>query len=291
MAAMTLKLDATGQDDANARYLARACQIAYKPADAGVPEFRSALGLDAKLISVDHTQVYVGTNSGAIVVAFRGSEAPNTLDGLKDWLLTNALNLLTVPEGRAGTDFAAAGVGARFHSGFLAALDQVWEPLLAAVEAAMRESERPLFVTGHSLGGAVALLASWRFLRAFVPVHQVYTFGAPMIGNDAAAAAFQRELPGKIFRYIDAPDPVPLLPTVSLVANSYEHCQLEVSVADPSAPPAGSSLAALAGGAGAIASGILNATLIDEVWGLVQQRISSHMIENYLERIAKRLNV
>ena len=59
---------------------------------------------------------------------------PTTLDGLKDWLLTNANNYLILPSGRAGTDFAAAGVGARFHRGFLEALEMVWEPLLAAMD-------------------------------------------------------------------------------------------------------------------------------------------------------------
>ena len=82
--------------------------------------------MDARLISVDNTQVYIAENDESIVVAFRGSEAPTTLDGLKDWLLTNANNYLILPEGRAGTDFAAAGVGARFHKGFLEALEMIW---------------------------------------------------------------------------------------------------------------------------------------------------------------------
>ncbi len=81
------------------------------------PRFRSELGLEAKLISVDNTQVYVATDDDSIVVAFRGSEAPTTLDGLKDWLLTNANNYLILPTGRAGTDFAAAGVGRAVPSG------------------------------------------------------------------------------------------------------------------------------------------------------------------------------
>jgi triacylglycerol lipase len=45
-----------------------------------------------------------------------------TLDGFKDWLLTNARNFLIIPGGQMGTDYAAAEVEARFHSGFTGAI-------------------------------------------------------------------------------------------------------------------------------------------------------------------------
>ena len=61
-----------------------------------------------------------------------------------------------------------------------------------------------------------------------IGVHQIYTFGAPMIGNAEAAKAFDREFGGKLFRYVNVLDPIPLLPTMSLVANQYGHCLTEV---------------------------------------------------------------
>lgn len=282
MSAKTLNLNATGRDDANARYLAQACDLAYSAENEAAPRFQSELGLKAKLISADNTQAYVGTNDSVIVLAFRGSQSPTSLDGLKDWLLTNANNLLVLPDGQMGTDFAAAGVGARFHRGFLEALAEIWEALLAAVDGPMQEKERPLFVTGHSLGGALALVAAWRLQRNFVPVHQVYTFGAPMIGNATAAKAFETEFPNRIFRYVDEPDPVPLLPTVSLIANSYGHCLEEVRLTGGAAANLAGELASKA------VDGLLNATLIDECWAYVQNRIGAHMIGNYLARIEER---
>lgn len=282
MSEFTLHIDAAGRDDRNARYFARACDLAYFPEAEAAPGFLKDLGLEAKLISAGNTQAYVGSNNQVIVVAFRGSEAPSTLDGLKDWLLTNANNLLILPEGQIGTDFAAAGVGARFHRGFLGALAAIWDGLLAEVDQRMQTQERSLYITGHSLGGALALMSAWRFTRNFITVHQVYTFGAPMIGNAEAAKAFERELPNKIFRYVDAPDPVPLLPTVSLISNSYEHCQEEVKLIAASTANLGQAVAAKA------VEGLLNATVIDEIWEYVQQRIGAHMIGNYLARIAER---
>lgn len=268
--------DALG-DPRNARACAMACELAYirDPAE-GAKAFKEQLWLDAKLISVDNTQAYVGANEGAIVVAFRGSEAPTSINGLKDWLLTNAVNLLIVPEGQLGTDFIAAGVGARFHKGFMGALAAIWEPLAAEVDRLTKESERPLWVTGHSLGGALAQLAAWRFNRRFMQVHQVYTYGSPMIGNAATKAAFDKEFAGRIFRYANVTDLVPRLPTISLIANEYCHCDKEMSVGQGEAAHD-----TLKGFASKAADGILKASIMDEIWAVVQTRLAAHDITNY----------
>ncbi|MFO0889176.1 MAG: lipase family protein [Isosphaeraceae bacterium] len=273
-------------DPRNALIMAEACDLAYYDQPRGVELFRERLGMTAKFISVDNTQVYVAQDEGTILVAFRGSQAPTTLDGLKDWLLTNANNYLIVPEGRIGTDFAAAGVGARFHRGFMQALDDIWEPLLHEVNAAVEAGDRPIWVTGHSLGGALALLSAWRLQRNFVPVHAVVTFGAPMVGNDAAAKAFEQEFAGKIFRYVNLEDPVPLLPSVSLVANSYAHCQSEVSLKALQA--AASALDSLKESAGSAVDQLIEATQIDLLWQAIQGRISAHFIAHYAERVKQK---
>src|SRR5262245_49661076 len=119
--ALELIEDAKG-DPRNAHFLAHASDLAYLPEAAGVEAFRTQLGMEARLISVGNTQAYIATNEEHIVVAFRGTEAPNSIEGLKDWLLTDAGNLLIQPVGDLGTDFAAAGVAARWHDGFMKAL-------------------------------------------------------------------------------------------------------------------------------------------------------------------------
>src|SRR5262249_26267338 len=161
----------------NAQALAIASELAYLPQAEGGPAYKEQLGLDATLYSVGNTQAFVGINDKHLVVAFRGTESPTTIDGLKDWLLTNASNLLILPEGQLGTGLAAAGVGARFHQGFVNAIADIWDPVFKTVKAERDKSDRPLWLTGHSLGGALALLAAWLFNRKFVPVHQIYTFG------------------------------------------------------------------------------------------------------------------
>jgi hypothetical protein len=277
---MTLQLveDALG-DPRNAAALALASDLAYFPLEVGAKKFADELGLtEAQLFSVGNTQAYVATNADHIVVAFRGTEAPCSIEGLKDWLLTDALNLLVVPEGRLGTDLAAAGVGARFHQGFVNAIADIWDPVRTAVEAELKKKERPLWITGHSLGGALALFAAWLFARKMINVHQIYTYGAPMIGNVEASKAFDREFSGKIFRYVNTLDPIPQLPTMSLIANQYGHCQTEVALGT-----AGASF--LAGLAANAVDGILNASLVDTIWKSLQERVGAHAMDVYRQQL------
>ncbi|MCC6421452.1 MAG: lipase family protein [Gemmataceae bacterium] len=282
---MTLELvtDAAG-DPRNALALAAASDLAYLPQAEGAAAFQEQLGMQAQLFSVDNTQAYLAQNDQHLVVAFRGTESPTSIDGLKDWLLTNAVNFLVVPEGQLGTDLAAAGVGARYHQGFVKALGDIFPPLFAAVEAALKAKERPLWITGHSLGGALAQLAAWVFDRRSIPVHQVYTFGAPMIGNNAVAKAFDKAFPNMIFRYADTSDPIPKLPTVSLAVNDYCHCDKEVGVG-AAAPEAGSALEYFGQMASKTANGLLSGTLVDDFWKGVVARVAYHSMENYRKRL------
>ncbi|WP_406695022.1 lipase family protein [Singulisphaera sp. Ch08] len=272
-------------DLASAAYLLTACELAYAPEAQGAPGFREKLGLDARLITVSNTQAYVGQNDRSIVVAFRGSESPDTIDGFKDWLVTNANNFLVLPEGQLGTDFAAAGVGARFHKGFIEALAEFWDPLYLAVDTAMKTKERPLWITGHSLGGALALMAAWRFQQQFIQVHEICTFGAPMVGNNAAAEAFKREFPGKIFRYVDAMDIVPKLPTISLITNTYTHCLAE-QLLGGSGTDAEAALKELS--ERSVQNGNPDTLPMDDLWNCLKDRIDHHMVSSYLARIEEK---
>jgi hypothetical protein len=282
--------ESPGGNLANAQYLAVASDLAYFNEPDGPQKFKSELGLDAKLFSVGNTQAYLATDDDHIIVAFRGTEAPTSIEGLKDWLLTDANNFLILPEGRIGTDFAAAGVGARYHRGFMTALADIWDPLFADTEAELKKKERPLWLTGHSLGGALALLAAWRFLRKTVDVYRVYTYGAPMVGNAAAVKAFDKELEGKVYRFVHGPDLVPKLPTISLMDNAYGHCVQEIHVGVAQTPEADPESAhtffqSLAAEAGAV----LDKVRADKIWDRLMQGISAHDITKYRAQIAAKM--
>ena len=279
---MNLTEDAYG-DPGNARFLAVAADLAYLPMDQGGPQYQSELGLTAKLIAVSNTQAYVGVNDDHLVVVFRGSEAPTALDGLKDWFLTNAMNLLIQPEGPLSTEFLAAGVGARWHQGFVTAITDIWEPLYAEVSARQAEKPRCFWIAGHSLGGALSLMAAWLFFRKTMMPHQVYTFGGPMVGNKVVAEAFNREFAGKIFRYVNTADPVPLLPMMSLAANDFVHT--DKPMPEGAANAAANLIAYLSDAAGGMVEGVLAGSIQDKVWGAVMARVNAHLMTDYRKLI------
>jgi hypothetical protein len=109
-----------------------------------------------------------------------------------------------------------------------------------------------------------------------------------MIGNDEAARAIDRELPGKIFRYVNSPDPVPRLPTVSLIANHYLHCGAEhlLGAVAAAGEAGGTAIDLFKQWASKAADGVLNATLIDDLWATIKQRVDAHAMANYQSLIA-----
>jgi hypothetical protein len=136
------------------------------------------------------------------------------------------------------------------------------------------------------------VLAGWLFRRKFVPIHQVYTFGGPMVGNAEAVASLDRELPGKVFRFVNSPDPVPRLPTISLIANRYAHCGAETllgavaATGEAATATAGTALDLFTQLASKTVDGVLNATLIDDLWTTITKRIAAHDLANYSSLIA-----
>ena len=77
-----------------------------------------------------------------------------------------------------------------------------------------------LYVTGHSLGGAMAALFSLALAgnteeRAIADkLRAVYTFGQPMAVSDPLPE-FARTVAQKVFRHVNARDPVPALPPLA----------------------------------------------------------------------------
>lgn len=176
-------------DIANARALAGASEMAYAANVAGVSQIEDY---------ASETRVVILDQGDDLIIAFRG-----TTD-LKNWLTDlNALWMV----------YTLGGKNVLVHHGFYRAWMAVREKVLAAVKAALAANPKArIWLTGHSLGGALAMLAFEQIqLAADGRVVGCYTFGQPRVGNKAFIAAFlgEFELASRYFRTVHANDIVP----------------------------------------------------------------------------------
>ncbi len=154
----------------NALFLGTACQLAYEQNEDKLQKAAEELGIGETLKTfelVDPEDIadyrgFVGATEEVAVVIFRGVE------NLDPWLSD-------------ATIVQKPGYGGLVHKGFADALEAVWpevEPLISEVHEG-----RQLWISGHDLGGALAILAAAKLQQEKVEVAGVYTFGCPRIGN------------------------------------------------------------------------------------------------------------
>lgn len=154
--------------------------------------------------AVTSTQVLIRGYGGNRLVAFRGSKEK------QDWLTD-------------GEAWAKQLANCRVHFGFWTAIASVHARILEALKA---YPPGDLYITGHSLGGALAMLFAYRCLADWpLDIAGVYTFGQPRVGDAAFAKLYNCYLRHKTFRFVNEEDIVPRLPGVLL---GYRHCGQEV---------------------------------------------------------------
>ncbi len=136
-------------------------------------------------------------------------------------------NLMNVTEDTEYVKVPALDLGIPVHEGFLEDARAAWSfarPLL-----------RPGFetrLTGHSLGGAIAVLLAMKLQVEGQPLGRAITFGQPKVTTEEGVARF-RDLP--LLRVVNHDDPVPLLPwetTSAVLGGLYRHLGQEMRLTD-----------------------------------------------------------
>ncbi|KAK7197889.1 lipase [Novymonas esmeraldas] len=163
----------------------------------------------------------VDTVNQQIVLAFRGSVT------LMNWL--QDLSFVPIPYNTA----PSCGRACRVHMGFQNSYLSVRPQVNMAVMRLLGEFPGyQVLVTGHSLGGAMAVLAAVDVQEQFNKMPQstkpvaLYTFGAPRVGNPAFAQWTAAILAnGPHYRITHGLDPVPQLPPRSF---GFRHAPTEV---------------------------------------------------------------
>jgi hypothetical protein len=220
-------------DTAVAHVLATCAGYAY--ADVGtVAMMMGRMGLEANACvgisqTVDAMMIFstaylVQSRCGRVVVlCYRGTEPSSLGNWLGNLDIGSESSAIAALDGREAV---------RVHAGFYLNMRATWLGVLENLQLALEGKSladpltrvahplEALYVTGHSLGGAMAVLfalsiAGRPLLRSISDrLRAVYTFGQPM----AACTPLPRwtdEVAGTLFRYVIERDLIPALPPVS----------------------------------------------------------------------------
>ena len=195
-----------GYSSTDALFFCRASHLAYAQRD-GAPDLAAiqaqtrAWQFDAVEVfevvrgwDVD-TQGYVAYGPDRVLIAFRGTESG------RDW----RTNLQAVTDPGPWRD-------TRVHEGFQDAFAAVALRLGEILGRVVRESHE-IWITGHSLGGALAVLLAATLGETGRPVAGLYTFAAPRVGDSAFADRLNAHLTAAAhWRVANAGDLVPHVP-------------------------------------------------------------------------------
>ena len=201
----------------NALLLAQLCNAAYL-VQAPAQEATKQLGLPGFIwidLTKHFTDLYAiaASGPGFVVIAFRGTK------NLDDWMT----DLQATPVSFPWIFTSGPDVG-DIHAGFGHALVDAWNQIKQAVgnliptpDVAPDMPQQPtLWLTGHSLGGALAVLAGTAFsMWSGAPIRSVsgiYTFGQPRVGLFRFCGNYDHLLGGKTFRFVNDQDLVPRVP-------------------------------------------------------------------------------
>lgn len=139
---------------------AEIANITYEDAKAAKPKFKALGYTVVEFFDIDNAQAYLLKNSDGIhVLSFRGTEVSEPSDILADL--------------KAGKNIEA--IGGKIHVGFKGEINKLWPTLEKAVA-----NIDSLYVTGHSLGAAMATIAAGRMQSKVIAL---VTFGSPRVGN------------------------------------------------------------------------------------------------------------
>jgi triacylglycerol lipase len=191
----------------NALFLGEASQAAYASPEAGDPNGMQAwagmagftacapFGAVSGYFQNGRIEGFIATTDSLLLVSFRGTDPT-----IGDWLLDFETAMATDPF-----------VPGHVHRGFNGALLSVWSQIRPHLD---NRGERRVWITGHSLGGALAVACAARatFENPRVGVRGIYTYGQPRYGNEICSSDCAQLLGSVMFRHVNNRDIVPRVP-------------------------------------------------------------------------------
>lgn len=155
--------------------------------------------LDMKIVKTfdtNGTQAILVSNSKFYILAFRGTEITSISD-IKADLKAQTMECES---------------GGKIHTGFNDAFAEVHTEIQSFINTI--ENKLPMFITGHSLGGALATVATKKLTYKH-GIAACYTYGSPRVADEE----WIRNIKTPIYRLVNSADPVTMLPPGSDTIN------------------------------------------------------------------------
>jgi triacylglycerol lipase len=183
--------------------MAELAMIAYND-EAEAQRAAIAIGFpEAQLFENDGSQAFRFRNEYDTVLTCRGTEPTEWNDIKAD---ANAI-------------MSALGALGNVHSGFNREVDDLWPLMVELLQA----DSLPVWFCGHSLGGAMATICTYRCKRTSIvrDPQELHTFGSPRVG----CKRWIRHADVTHFRWVNNNDIVTRVPPVFM---GYRHCGNEM---------------------------------------------------------------
>ncbi|MGH3870252.1 MAG: lipase family protein [Pseudonocardiaceae bacterium] len=190
----------------HAHWLGKAARLAYKDETEirteteawGFDRLTHFCGTHQMPFPLQDTQAFLAASDHMVLVAFRGTEPSQ----IRDWL--SDANTPVIP-GPARKGLA--------HLGFTRALASIYPEIRDKIEE-VRTNGQTLWFTGHSLGGALAMLtgATIYLDNPRLLADGVYTFGQPRTSDRILANAYNTAFASRHFRFVNNNDIVAQVP-------------------------------------------------------------------------------
>jgi triacylglycerol lipase len=248
-------------DKGNAQALLSLAQLAY----ADEATIRQSLDVDNQSlpfvfiesqIAGHDTECFMVSDEQAVFVAFRGTEQ----ESRADWVTNLDNRLMDKFTGQV-------------HQGFWEAMETVWVTIWDFIQREKAGIAKPLWFTGHSQGGALAMLAARQSVEMGVIPQGVYTFGQPKVGDLLFASNYEAMLPGKTYRVYNEGD--------SVVDNPPKlyHTGIGVKLTEDG-------LYYLEDSANLIETSDSIAAVLDSLFDLATDNMQAHSLAEYARRLA-----
>lgn len=198
-------------DAKTALSLAVLCDVAYDDEPEIIQQMATLGFATCEFVSVRKagdidTQAFIASNDKEMVVSFRGSQDIN------DWFA----NFQAVKDPGPLTDTKA-------HEGFQDALFPAVIQITNSIDK-QRDNNQRIWMTGHSLGGALCSLYAAMLFEAGYTVYGIYTFASPRPGDHPLAEELEKMMKhvgkGPHHRVMNDGDFVPHLPPEPFFSHS-----------------------------------------------------------------------